>query len=82
MRLICAFILISLTAGISNGGLVAYWPLNEGTGQNVSDESGSGNDGVLGDSSAVESVDPTWGERFSDGNRPRMDRPRFHAAMD
>jgi hypothetical protein len=40
--------------------LVAYWPMNEGSGQVVHDLSGNGNNGVLGGSAAVEASDPSW----------------------
>ena len=41
-------------------GLVAYYPLNEGTGQAAGDASGHGNAGILGPTSFAEGQDPTW----------------------
>lgn len=41
-------------------GPSGYWPMDENTGQYVYDRSGSGNTGVLGSSSSVQSTDPTW----------------------
>ena len=40
--------------------LIAYWPLNEGSGQIAGDASGNGNDGTFGDTIAVDSDDPVW----------------------
>jgi CubicO group peptidase (beta-lactamase class C family) len=51
------------TAGQDPGsmpGLVAFWPLNDGGGQAVRDVSTSGNQGTLGLTTAVETVDPVW----------------------
>ena len=55
--------LLALTmvcSGSSLAGLIAYWPLDEGSGQFAGDTSGNGNNGVLGDSSSIESSDPVW----------------------
>ena len=41
-------------------GLLAYWPFDEGQGQVVGDASGNGNDGQLGNSTAVDTSDPRW----------------------
>lgn len=41
-------------------GLVAQWRMNSGLGQSVPDKSMGAHEGVLGTSTAVESVDPTW----------------------
>ncbi len=41
-------------------GLVAYYRLNEGTGQTGFDASPMGNDGVLGSTINVENNDPLW----------------------
>jgi hypothetical protein len=40
--------------------LVGWWPMNEGSGQVIRDWSGRGNNGTLGNSSGVDSQDPTW----------------------
>lgn len=44
----------------STAGLVGYWRLNEGTGQTVTDRSTNANNGTLGNTSAVETTDPSW----------------------
>ena len=44
----------------SETGLVAYYDFNEGSGQIAGDSSASGNDSMLGTSSAADSADPTW----------------------
>ncbi|MBN1586435.1 MAG: LamG domain-containing protein, partial [Candidatus Omnitrophica bacterium] len=41
-------------------GLVGYWRLDQGFGQNVPDISGNGNNGTLGATSAVGTDDPRW----------------------
>lgn len=41
-------------------GPVAYWKLDENTGQTVSDISGNGNTGTLGATTSVGSDDPLW----------------------
>lgn len=41
-------------------GLVAQWRMNAGAGQTVADQSLAAHDGVLGTTSSVEAVDPTW----------------------
>ena len=41
-------------------GLIGYWPLGEGSGQDVRDCSSNGNSGTLGASSAVAGDDPVW----------------------
>ena len=41
-------------------GLVAYWPLDEGTGQFAEDASGNGHRMQLGDSPSTDGADPTW----------------------
>ena len=55
-----SLLLCIMFTGSAMAGLVAYWPLNEGSGQIVADASGNGNDGVLGDASSVETSDPVW----------------------
>lgn len=44
----------------TESGLLAYWPMNEGSGQMVN-ELVSGNDGILGNSVTNVTYDPTWG---------------------
>ncbi|MCD6360170.1 MAG: hypothetical protein J7M38_04835, partial [Armatimonadetes bacterium] len=44
----------------AEAGLVGLWDFNEGSGQTLNDKSGTGNDGTLGTSSAVDSADPQW----------------------
>ena len=45
----------------SETGLVAYWPLNETSGQQVVNDSTSyGNNGWLGSTTGVDSDDPGW----------------------
>ncbi|MGB1205413.1 MAG: LamG-like jellyroll fold domain-containing protein [Chitinophagales bacterium] len=44
----------------SETGLVANWPLNDGTGQNVVEKANNHN-GILGTSNTVETNDPVWG---------------------
>jgi hypothetical protein len=41
-------------------GLVAYWPMDEGSGQIIADASPNGLDGILGSSAAPDEADPTW----------------------
>jgi methionine-rich copper-binding protein CopC len=55
-------ILGSATASLTGTetGLVAYYPLNEGTGQTVEDKSANTNNGTMGTSAAVDASDPTW----------------------
>jgi len=43
-----------------SSGIVGWWKMNDGSGQTVTDSSGSGNNGTLGASSSVASDDPTW----------------------
>lgn len=43
-----------------SSGIVGWWKMNEGSGQTVTDSSGSGNNGTLGGSSSPASDDPTW----------------------
>lgn len=43
-----------------NNPLVGLWPLDEGSGQNVRDWSGKGNNGTLGATTAAEDADPSW----------------------
>ncbi len=50
----------AITSGSIHAGLVAYWPLDEGSGQTVADASGNNLDGILGETSTVEASDPTW----------------------
>jgi hypothetical protein len=40
--------------------LVGWWPMNEGSGQNVRDWSGRGNHGFLGSTTGVDDNDPAW----------------------
>ncbi|MCA9397904.1 LamG domain-containing protein, partial [candidate division WWE3 bacterium] len=44
----------------SESGLVGYWKFNEGTGQDLFDETSNGNDGYRGQSSSSENSDPVW----------------------
>ena len=44
----------------SEAGLVAYYPFNEGAGQNVLDQTGKGHLGILGNSDIVSDDDPVW----------------------
>jgi PKD repeat protein len=48
------------TAFATDANTVALYHLDEGTGQTLADASGNGRNGVLGTTSAVEPVDPTW----------------------
>jgi hypothetical protein len=48
------------SAGVSYAGLVAYWPLDEGSGQVAGDATGHGYNGTLGDLDSVEEADPAW----------------------
>lgn len=41
-------------------GLVAWYPLNEGTGQSVEDKSANTNNGTLGITAGVDPSDPAW----------------------
>ena len=41
-------------------GLVGYWSFDEGSGQNVYDAAGYGNDGTLASSTDSSDEDPTW----------------------
>jgi hypothetical protein len=41
-------------------GLVGEWTFDEGSGQTTADQSGTGNPGTLGATSAAETTDPTW----------------------
>jgi len=41
-------------------GLVAYWRMNEGSGQVAADASRNGHDMQLGDSNNADGADPTW----------------------
>jgi len=40
--------------------LEAHWPMNEGAGQTVFDQSGNANDATLGSSTGSDSSDPAW----------------------
>lgn len=44
----------------STTGLVAYYRLNENTGQTTYDETSNNNDGTLGTTSSSDSNDPSW----------------------
>jgi hypothetical protein len=44
----------------SQTGLVAYYRLNEGTGQNILDGTANGNNGILGSTTGVDVNDPAW----------------------
>lgn len=57
---LAALVMLLVTAAPASAGLVAYWPMDEGSGQIVHDFSGHGNNAVLGTSTAVEASDPTW----------------------
>ncbi len=54
---LCILMVLGLTA---QAELVAYWPLNEGSGQIAADASANGNDGTLGDTTNPETADPVW----------------------
>jgi hypothetical protein len=41
-------------------GLIGYWRMNDGSGQVVNDYSTVGHDGVLGSTSAIETLDPSY----------------------
>ena len=56
----CGFLTLIFAYNSVNAALVAYWPLNDGTGQSVLDQSGSNYHGVLGDRQEVENSDPVW----------------------
>ncbi len=45
---------------LNSPGLMGYWNLNEGSGQDVADLSPAGNDGFLGFDSGADSADPDW----------------------
>jgi hypothetical protein len=44
----------------AEAGLAGYWKMNDGSGQTVQDFSAALNNGVLGSTSAVESIDPAF----------------------
>jgi len=44
----------------TQAGLIGYWPMNNGSGQTVTDVSGRGNNGRLGSSTGSDSGDPQW----------------------
>ena len=44
----------------SETGLVGYWSMMEGMGQNVGDFTPNNLDGVLGSSAGADASDPTW----------------------
>lgn len=50
------------TDGVDPGaaGLVGFWPMNEGSGQVISDASPLGNHGILGRLGGVDVADPNW----------------------
>ena len=58
-RVLSAAEIDALADDISTG-LVAHWEFEEGSGQDVADSTGNGNDGLLGDTSSVEANDPQW----------------------
>ena len=41
-------------------GLAAYWPMNEGKGQSITDMTGKGNEGILGGDMEHSLLDPVW----------------------
>lgn len=43
-----------------DSGLVAYWNLDEGSGQVIFDLSRNGNNGILGSSNSTDKKDPSW----------------------
>lgn len=46
---------------VPTAGLVAYWPLDEGSGQLINDIApGGSHDGALGASDMVDEADPSW----------------------
>jgi hypothetical protein len=42
------------------GGLVAYYRLNDGSGQTVTDSSGNARNALLGTKGSVQILDPSW----------------------
>ncbi len=50
---------LDLSMPLDDTGLLANWPMSEGSGQTVSDTAGE-HPGVLGETPAVESRDPEW----------------------
>ncbi|MBN2211745.1 MAG: LamG domain-containing protein, partial [Sedimentisphaerales bacterium] len=52
--------LLLFAVGATQADLVAWWPLDEGSGQIVGDASGNGYDGFLGDNNTDAVKDPTW----------------------
>jgi len=58
---LCFIVIFSAMAvNTVQASLVAYWAMDEGAGQTVSDKSNQNNHGILGDSTAVEAEDPKW----------------------
>ena len=56
-KFICSvtlFLILSMTAGIANAHLVAYWPMDEGTGTTIGDVTGSWDGTFTGDVTWVE----------------------------
>jgi hypothetical protein len=53
--------------------LVGWWPMNEGSGQNVYDWSLHGNNGFLGSSTAPDAHDPSWIKGVFLGSALRFD---------
>jgi hypothetical protein len=64
VALACPFLaaafLLPASASAANFPLKGWWPLAEGRGQVIRDWSGHGNNGFLGDSTAVDAHDPSW----------------------
>ena len=44
----------------NESGLIAYWPLDEGSGQEIKDNSQNSIHGCLGSNQSLESLDPVW----------------------
>src|SRR4051794_21353794 len=57
---VAAFFSASSVASAADFPLVGWWPMNEGTGQVVSDWSGKGNTGQLGSTPGPDANDPSW----------------------
>jgi hypothetical protein len=56
----CCSLWLPLAAQAAKAAPVAAWRLDEGAGQIAADDSGNGNGGVLGTTTAVEAADPAW----------------------
>lgn len=71
----------AVTRHLATGGLVAVYPLDEGSGQIVQDAGGNGYDGTLGPDAGSSSADPIWTTGVSgsclefDGNNDYVEIP-------